>query len=214
MAGIFISFEGIECAGKSTQQEKLCNYLQEKNIKFISTSEPGGTEIGKALRNIWKDCRFSNMKAKTELFLLAAARHQHVAELIKPHLEKDYVVISDRFADSTVAYQAYGRGLDMSLIKEVSDLATEGLYPVLTFLLDIAPEKSFKRLALRSKSGAGALDRIEQEELEFFRKVRGGYFSIAKNYPERFKILDGEKDADVIHREIISYLKVLLKDKF
>jgi len=211
VAGIFISFEGIECAGKSTQHEKLCNYLKEKKVNFISTSEPGGTEIGISIRNIFTNGKFRNMASKTELFLLAAARHQHIAGLIKPYMEKGYIVITDRFSDSTVAYQAFGRGLDLNLIKNINDLATEGLYPDLTFLLDISPEKSLQRLLKRTESSSRKPDRIEQEKLDFFQKVRDGYFFLAKTEPARFKVLDADRDIDEIHREIINTLQSLLK---
>lgn len=219
VTGIFVSFEGIECAGKSTQQKKLCDYLENKKVEFLSTGEPGGTDIGKSIRNIWKANKFSNMSPKTELFLLAAARHQHIVEKIKPALGKGFIVITDRFFDSTFAYQAYGRGLDMNLIKKINHISTEGLVPDLTFLLDIFPEKSLERLKHRTvKTSKGrnrkvGLDRIENEKLDFFQRVRNGYLILMKEEPQRFKLIDGEKDIEEIHLDIINYLEEFLKQK-
>ena len=214
MEGIFISFEGIECAGKTTQHKKLCDYLEEMKIKFISTSEPGGTTIGKSIRTILlTNDKICNMASKAELFLFAADRNQHINELIKPSLEKGITVITDRFADSTFAYQAFGRGINSELIKNINDIATEGLYPDITFLLDISPEKVIKRLSTRAKATKVKLDRIEKEKLDFFQKVREGYLYLANTEAHRFKMLNAEEDIEEIHKKIIFHLTSFLKEK-
>jgi dTMP kinase len=213
LAGIFISFEGIEGAGKTTQHKKLCDYLNRKNINFISTGEPGGTEIGKYIREIILSNKFNKMDDKTELFLFAADRHQHLSEIIKPFLKKDYLVITDRYADSTFAYQAYGRGIDLNLIRQINELATEGLYPHMTFFLDISPEKSLSRLLKRAEYKGEHLDRIEQEKLKFFQKVREGYMELVRLDPERFKILNAEDDLEKIHIDIVNHLENFMKQK-
>lgn len=208
MAGIFISFEGLEGAGKSTQQKKLCDYLEEKKVKFVSSTEPGGTDTGNAIRNILLiDKKCNNMKPVTELFLFSAARYQHVCEIIKPSLEKGYIVITDRYVDSTIAYQSYGRGLDLKLIKNMNRIATGGLYPDITFFLDISPEESMERLLNRMATTSKKLDRIEEEKIDFFQKVRKGYLKLVKGAPERFKIIDAMEDIEEIHRKIIFHLK-------
>jgi dTMP kinase len=212
LAGIFISFEGLEGAGKSTQHRKLCNYLEEKKVKFVSSTEPGGTDIGNSIRNILLiDKKCNNMKPVTELFLFSAARYQHVFEIIKPSLEKGYLVITDRYVDSTIAYQSYGRGLDLKLIKHMNRIATDGLYPDITFLLDISPKESMERLLNRVATTQKKLDRIEEERIDFFQKVRKGYLKLVKADPERFKILDAREDIEEIHRKIIFHLKNFIK---
>ena len=211
MAGIFISFEGLEGAGKSTQHRKLCDYLEEKKVKFVSSTEPGGTDTGNSIRNILIDKKFNNMKPVTELFLFSAARYQHVCEIIKPSLEKGYIVITDRYVDSTIAYQSYGRGLDLKLIKNMNRIATDGLYPDITFLLDISPEESMERLLNRVATTSKKLDRIEEERIDFFQKVRKGYLKLVKADRERFKILDAREDIEEIHRKIIFHLKDFIK---
>ncbi|HPZ10142.1 MAG TPA: dTMP kinase [Candidatus Eremiobacteraeota bacterium] len=211
MSGIFISFEGLEGAGKSTQHKKLCAYLEKKNIDFISSSEPGGTEIGRSLRNVLIDNRFNNMESLTEVFLFSASRYQHVCEVIKDALQKGYMVITDRYVDSTIAYQSYGRGLDINLIKYLNEIATDRIYPHITFLLDITPEKSIERLLNRVSLTHKKLDRIEEEKLEFFQRVREGYLFLAKAEVERFKVIDAREDVDTIHRKIIRHVGKVLK---
>jgi dTMP kinase len=212
LAGIFISFEGLEGAGKSTQYKKLCSYLEKKKVKFVSSNEPGGSEIGNSIKTILINNKFNNMQSKTELFLFSAARYQHVCEVIKPSLANGYMVITDRYVDSTIAYQAYGRGLDLDLIKNINRIATDGVYPDLTFLLDICPKKSIERLLKRVAITQKKLDRIEEEKIEFFQKVREGYLALAKAEPGRFKIIDAEEDIDKIHNKIIKYLTELLRN--
>jgi len=207
LAGIFISFEGLEGAGKSTQHKKLCNYLEEKNVKFVSSTEPGGTDTGNSIRNILLDKKFNKIKPVTELLLFSAARYQHVCEVIKPSLEKGYIVITDRYVASTIAYQSYGRGLNLRLIKHMNRIATDGLYPDITFMLDITPEQSMERLLNRVATTSKKLDRIEEEKIEFFKKVRKGYLKLAKADPEKFRILDACEDLEEIHRKILFHLK-------
>ena len=196
---MFISFEGIDKVGKSTQISLLANYLKEKKYEVLPTCEPGGTRLGKEIERILLGSSVGQIGDKAELFLYLADRSEHVKKVIKPALEKDKIVISDRFADASIAYQGYGRGLDIHWIDGLNKRATQGICPELTFLLDIDPELADKR----SKEK----DRIENEEIAFHQRVRQGYLEIAHLYPNRVKILNGQESIENIHlaiRKILS----------
>lgn len=197
--GKFITFEGIEACGKTTQIKLLDKYLSQKGYKTVLTREPGGTKIGDLIRSILLDTKNKNMHPKTEWLLYAAGRAQHVEELIKPSLVKGWFVLSDRYIDSTIAYQGAARRLDTETLKQLNDIATGGLKPDITIVLDITAEEGLKRA-----HGRGALDRFEQEELDFHKRVRNGYLELAKLEPARIKVVDGSKNVDEIHKEIVS----------
>jgi dTMP kinase len=195
---LFITFEGIEGCGKTTQARLLYEYLVKTRRSVVLTEEPGGTEIGIKLRKLLLDKDQENIHPLTELFLYNAGRVQHVMEKLKPLLKEGYIVICDRFMDSTFAYQGYGRGIEIDIIKRLDEIARQGLKPDITFLLDIEPE-----IGLRRHSSIKELDRLERESLEFHRAVRMGYLEIARQEPERFRIIKAEQPIEEIHGLIL-----------
>ncbi|MFQ5835576.1 MAG: dTMP kinase [bacterium] len=195
---MFISFEGIDKSGKSSQVELLADYLEGMNYKVVKTCEPGGTRVGQKIKLILLRPSY-RMSGISEFFLYLADRAEHVRQVIKPALEAGKVVISDRFSDATVAYQGYGRGLDIPWIGALNEKATQGILPEVTFLLDISPNLARHR--------AKKKDRMEREEIDFHHRVRQGYLELAKLHPERIKIMDGEGSLEEIHlaiRKIVS----------
>ena len=181
---LFITFEGAEGCGKSTQARVLWRRLVRRGIPAVLTYEPGGTALGNRLRYVLKKRLQDKISALGELFLFAACRIQIVNEVIRPGLEQGKVVICDRFSDSTIVYQGYGRGLNLETIEEINDLATEGIKPDLTVLLDIPPQKGLSRKTSRSN------DRFEAENIAFHHKIRDGYLKLAAEEPERWQIID------------------------
>ncbi len=189
----FITFEGIEGCGKSTQAKILSRELHANtNFQVVATREPGGCPIADKIRAILLDADNRALVPLAELLLYAAARAQHVAEVIKPALAAGKIVICDRFTDATAAYQGYGRSLDLDLIENLSRLATEGLTPDLTILLDCQEEVGLERAMARINATTGAREeRFEQESLLFHRAVRQGYLKLAAAHPARFVVIDG-----------------------
>jgi len=185
MKGKFISFEGIEGTGKSTQAKLLQQSLLGLGHEVILTEEPGGTLISLRVREILLSVDHTNMKPLTELLLYNAARAQHIEEVILPALNKGAVVITDRFTDSTFAYQGYGRGIDLKLLESIDKIATNSLRPDITVLLDLDVETGLKRNRRINKT-----DRLELEDVEFHERVRKGYHELAAKEPERIKVLD------------------------
>lgn len=198
--GFFITFEGIESSGKTTQINLLYDYLKSIGKNVIKTREPGGTKIGLKIREVllskW-DEKFPNL---AELLLYEADRNIHIHNVIKPSLENGYIVLSDRYTDSTTAYQHYARGIDCEIVNYLNALATDGLRPNLTFLIDIPIEISLKRLSQ-------SRDRIESEDIEFHKKLREGFLKIAENEKDRFVIIDGTMGIMEIHKIIVDTLK-------
>ncbi len=196
---LFITFEGGEGCGKSAQSRVLYKKLVQLSIPVVLTYEPGGTPLGDEISRLlkWANADISPM---TELLLFNAARAQLVAEVIKPNLEKGKVVILDRYADSTIAYQSYGRDLDLEIVKKINNTATQGLIPDLTVLLDMPSEKGLGRKKARKR------DRFEKEILAFHQKVRQGYLTLAADEPERWLVIDAsqskEKVAGIIWQRI------------
>jgi dTMP kinase len=181
--GLFITFEGGEGCGKSTQSRLLLKRLERRNVPAILTHEPGGTALGNELRKTLKRKRDSAISPQSELFLFAASRAQLVAEIIRPALEKGEVVICDRFSHSTLVYQGYGRGLDFTAINMVNNMATRYLNPDLIILMDISPEQGLARKR-------SVKDRFESEDLAFHRRVREGYVKMAAAEPDRWLVID------------------------
>jgi dTMP kinase len=184
--GIFISLEGGEGSGKSTQSNLIKKYLIKKGYQVITTVEPGGTEIGNQIRAILLSPANKIMTPLTELFLYLASRAQVVQEVILPALTQGKAVICDRYIDSSVAYQGKGRNLGMQVVEQFNAIATNGLEPDLTIFFDIDPILGLSR---KSKSTRGKMDRLEKERLAFHRRVRQGYIILAKKYPQRIKII-------------------------
>ena len=197
MTGKFITFEGIDGSGKSTQINLLEQKLIEKDISYVILREPGGTKLSEKIRGILLDRKNMHLSSTTESLLFVAARAQLIAERIKPALERDQFVICDRFADSTVAYQGYGRGLNVEYLQELNSFGTDEISPHLTIILDIDPEKA----VLRMRSDVP--DRMESTGIDFFRRVREGYYEIARRYPQRCLIIDGAQSESEVFESII-----------
>lgn len=202
---MFISFEGIDFSGKSTQVKLLENYLKAQNKKVKLIREPGGTEISEKIRKILLDKENNHMVMETEIFLFSASRAQLVREIIRPSLEKGYYVISDRFHDSSTAYQGYGRGLPVDSIIKINNLAIGNTVPDITFFIDIPNDVAIDRKAQRSMSD---LDRIEVSDENFFERVRNGYLKIAES-EKRFRVIDGTKSIEEINEMIINEINIL-----
>ncbi len=202
---MFITFEGIDFCGKSTQVELLKEYLLAQNKKVKIIREPGGTEISEKIREILLDRKNSRMVMETEIFLFSASRAQLVREVIRPALLENYYVISDRFHDSSTAYQGYGRGLSVADILHIHKLAIGDTIPDLTFIIDIPTSLAYERKKIKSYS---ELDRIEISEDKFYERVRNGYLELAKN-EKRFRVLDGTATIEDIHKKIIYEIKLL-----
>ncbi len=202
MSGLFITFEGGEGSGKTTQLKALLAGLRGAKIEAIETRDPGGTAVGKQIRELLLDREQVRMEAVAELFLYEASRAQLVAEVIRPALAQGRVVLCDRFCDSTVAYQGYGRGLDLNLIAQLNTVATGGLAPDLTFLLDLEPGQGLERASQREQQLRQRQDRMERELLAVHQRVRDGYRAIAAAEPGRVVALDGARGMAEIEADI------------
>ncbi|NNG27474.1 MAG: dTMP kinase [Ignavibacteriaceae bacterium] len=204
---MFISFEGIDFCGKSTQIDLLNDYLVEQGKKVEIVREPGGTTLSEMIRAILLDNKNDKMLKETELFLFSASRAQLVRDKIRPYLEKGFYVISDRFHDSSTAYQGYGRGIPVEVIADVHNLAIGDTIPEITFFIDIPVGIANGRKKKKSK---GKLDRIELADIEFYTRVRNGYLETSKN-EKRFKVIDGTQSIQHIHNHIISEFELIDK---
>ena len=202
---MFITFEGLDFCGKSTQVQLLEKYLIDKgsNVKIIR--EPGGTPISEKIRDILLDKKNSEMSIETELILFSASRSQLVNQVIIPALQENYYVISDRFHDSSIAYQAFGRKINLEFVEELQQFVIGKAIPDLTFFLDISIDEVIKR---KSKVKQMELDRIELSKIDFYRRVRNGYLYIAKK-EKRFKMINGELPIEQIHKIIVDEVKKL-----
>lgn len=205
MKGYFITFEGVEGCGKSTQIALLHDYLVQAGRTVLVTREPGGTPIAEAIRDVLLDPSHSAMGATAELLLYEAARAQHVHEKIAPALEAGQVVLCDRFADSTTAYQGAGRGLAPEVLNELHRLATHGLWPDLTLLIDLPVATGMERARSR-----GRKDRIEQESIDFHERVRAGFLRLAAAEPDRIQVIAGNASIDEVQQEIRRAVDVVL----
>jgi dTMP kinase len=206
--GLFISFEGIDGVGKSTQADLMEKYLIGKGLSVLRTFEPGGTELGQEIRHLLLH-RKGEVSARSEALLYAADRAHHVASKIAPALESGQVVITDRFLDSSVAYQGAGRELDLNEVRNLSLWAVNELLPDLTILLDLDAKLSAKR---RGQTGQDP-DRLESEKIEFFEAVRNSYLALAKNEPQRFFVVDANQEPADIWNEIQAELDRVLESK-
>jgi dTMP kinase len=197
--GKFITFEGPEGSGKTTQAQLLIARLQETGLEVLYTREPGGTPTGEAIRDILQFNKTNEpISPSAEVLLFAASRAQLVSHVILPALQRGAWVVCDRFADSTTAYQGYGRGFDREQMIAINAFAIDGATPDLTILLDIDLEEGFRRIAERHREKELPLDRIEQEERAFHERVREGYLELAQRWPERFRIINGMDEATAV----------------
>jgi len=212
MRGKFITLEGPEGSGKSTQAKRLIQRLAERGIEAIYTREPGGTALGEAIRTILQHNQAGEAPCgRAELLLFEASRNQLVEKVIRPNLDKGCWVICDRFIDSTVAYQGYGRGLPIEDIHSINRFAMDGVAPDLTLLLDLTVEAGFDRIGRRQKELGEVADRFEQEERSFHHRVRDGYLALAAAAPERFKRIRADQELDAVSAEIWTVVSELVK---
>ncbi|MBO8159959.1 dTMP kinase [Thermosyntropha sp.] len=200
--GLFISIEGIDGSGKSSIKEGILNYLRDYNP--VGVREPGGTLISERIRALLLDVKSVGITSKTEAFLYASSRSQLVDEVIKPALDEGKIVVADRYIDSTLAYQGYGRGLDLKFLEELNMLCTGGIKPDLTLLLDVDPEVSWHR-----KKGE-KFDRLEQEGIAFQKKVREGYLCLAEREPDRIKVISADRKFSDVLEDALTWVKHLL----
>lgn len=197
--GKFITFEGPEGGGKTTQAQKLIDRLKADGLEVLYTREPGGTPTGEAIRDILQhNTTGEPIHPATEVLLFAASRAQLVAHVILPALDRGAWVVCDRFADSTTAYQGYGRGFDIEQMIAINSFAIGSAMPDLTLLLDIDLDEGFRRITDRHRQKSTPLDRIEQEAREFHDRVRHGYLELAERWPDRFRIIDGMGNPDEV----------------
>lgn len=209
----FITFEGIEGSGKSTQIELAAAYLREKAIPCVVTREPTGTDIGMKIADILFKREHGHLCAEAELLLFCAARAQHVRTVIQPALREGKVVLCDRFSDATYAYQGAGRGLDREIIRIINDYSAVHTRPDLTLLFDLPVEAGLIRATARNNrlDDPAASDRFERETLEFHRRIREGYLEILKNSSERFRLIDADRNIDAIQEDVRRHISALIK---
>jgi dTMP kinase len=209
---MFITLEGIEGSGKTTQIGYLIEFFKKRGKPCISTREPGGTSIGKKIRSILLDPASADVDAKSELLLYMADRAQHISALVKPSLSAGKTVICDRYFDATLAYQGFARGLDIDLIKRLHQLLFADLTPDLTILLDLPPAVGLRRAWEQLNSGkrSGGESRFEEEALAFHEKVRAGYLELARLEPDRIRIIDAAQDEKGVREEIGKILSSML----
>ena len=201
MSGLFISFEGIDGCGKSTQADLLRSYLESKGEQVELLREPGGTALSEQIREILLNPNNDKMDPSTESILLSACRAQLTREIIIPALERGNVVICDRYADSTLAYQGYGRGINLEWLEKLNEFATAGLKPDITLLVDLPVDEAFNRM--QSKS----FDRIEMEGIEFLDKVRSGYLELTDRFSKRYFMIDGMETIEEMSKKIINKIE-------
>jgi len=213
MKGKFITFEGPEGSGKSTQMEMLHSYLVEKGYDCLSTREPGATGVGDMVRRIVLGAREENIADRAELFLILADRAQHTAQVILPALNEGKIVLCDRYNDSTMAYQGYGRGLDLAETRRMCQYASLGLQPDLTFLLDVDVVVGLNRSKKRHGEAGDEEppDRFESEGMEFHERLRAGYLSLAKEEPHRIIVLDPSESIGEAHQNIVRITKAAIQ---
>jgi len=211
LRGKFITFEGIDGSGKSTQLRMLASELRVRGFDVLTTCEPGGTPLGRRLREVFLETE-ETVAPLAELLLFAADRAQHVNFLVEPALENGKIVISDRYSDATAAYQGAGRGFDEQSINQVIRLATGGLKPDLTLFFDISVNEAISRTNSRSDGGGEQKNRMDSETVEFYERVRKAYLQIAENEPERFCVVDASGAIDEIKTKVLELVTEFLKE--
>jgi len=208
--GLFITLEGPDGSGKTTQAHLLAEWLAAQRYPLLTTREPGGTRIGEAIREVLHDCAHTEMAPQAEILLYSAARAQHVAEVIRPALAAGKIVLCDRYFDSTYAYQGYGRALPLEALRAITSFAVQGLIPDLTLYLDVSPEVGLQR---RARSGE-ALNRLDREALEFHKRVRAGYLELAAAEPSRWRIIDANRPPEDVQQALHTLLAAYLTANF
>lgn len=208
MSGLFITLEGTDGSGKTTQINMLSDYFSQRGYRVVCTREPGGTPIGEKIREIIIDKNNKEMTNVTEALLYAAARAQLVSQVIEPVLKDGGVVISDRFLDSSLVYQGFARGMGENFIRNINRAAVNSLEPDITFLLKLKPEDSIAR-----KSKQAELDRLEAEKANFHQRVFDGYVSLARKNKDRIKVIDALKSPEDIHTEMLRHIESFIKER-
>lgn len=198
--GLFITFEGIDGCGKSTQLSRVAKNLADQGFSIVTTREPGGTDIAEKIREILISPDNNAMVNECEILLYCAARAQHVRERIIPAIEQGKIVLCDRFQEATFAYQGFGRAISIDMLTMLNSYATGGLNPDRTFIFDLSVHESFVRLEKMNK----AKDRLESSGIDFFERIREGYLSMAKKYPQRIQLVDGTQSVENISATVIS----------
>jgi dTMP kinase len=208
---LFITFEGPDGSGKTTQAQLLYEYLQERGYPVFLTREPGGTGIGDQIREVLHSLENTEMLSQTEILLYSASRAQLVGQIIRPHLARSEIVLCDRYADSTLAYQGYGHSLDLQILQVITTFATGGLKPDLTIYLDIGVEEGLRRKLAAYQAGEAEWNRMDQQELAFHRRVRQGYLQMVAAEPERWVVIEAAQPADAAQRAIRAEVEAKLK---
>lgn len=211
--GLFLTFEGLDGTGKTTQMHLLAGRLRALGYEVLETVEPGGTSVGGQIRRILLDAANQELCPTAEMLLYFASRAQNVEERILPALARGAIMLSDRFTDSTMAYQGYGRGLGEQAVLELDRIACRGLVPDLTLLIDIDPETSLARARSRNLEAAGSQTRMDEQAAEFYRKVGDAYALMAAREPRRFRLIDGRADADTVALRVWEAVRPIISDR-
>ncbi len=207
MKGLFITFEGCEGSGKTTLIQKLVAYFNEHNIKVISTREPGGSKIAEDIRNVILDVNNTNMDKITEALLYASSRRQHLVEKVIPYINEGYIVLCDRYLDSSLAYQGYAREIGIDKVYDINMFATNGLLPDLTIYVDLKPSIGLNRISTNNREQ----NRLDLEKLSFHEKVYEGYRIISEKYQDRIKTVNGEQTREKVFEDTLDIILNLLK---
>ena|SRR3990172_1369897 len=205
---LFVSFEGIDGSGKSTQLRLLEAYLRKRGVPLVVAREPGGTEVGESIRQILLHSKNTGLKPVSELLLYYSSRYQNLHQNILPALASGQWVLCDRFSDASLAYQGYGRGISLDFIRRLNQEVVQQRMPDLTIYIDIEPQVALLRARERNQSSLYDEGRFENESLEFFNRVRQGYLKLAAENPHRIKIIDGNQSIENVHEDIIRHISV------
>lgn len=206
-SGTFITFEGPDGSGKTSQMQKVVSWLEKQSLPILQTREPGGTRIGEKIRDVLHDTEHVEMSSQAEILLYSASRAQIVSELILPALHAGKIVLCDRYYDSTYAYQGYGRGLDLDALRQITEFATQHLRPDVTLYLDVKPEVGLQR----RMSGGGEINRLDREALSFHQRVREGYLQLVEQEPDRWRVIDANQEFGAVMNDIRTVLRRELK---
>ncbi len=207
MSARFVTFEGLDGSGKSTQLRWAAEWLEEQGQPCCVTHEPGGTPLGQEIRSLFLDSRWGKLDGRVELLLVFASRRQHLMEVIEPALARGQWVLCDRFTDSTMAYQGYGRGVSLDDIETIESVATGGRRPDHTLLLDLSAEAARSRGRSRGRRRQGSVDRLDDEQLDFYRRVRTGFLALAEQEPERIAVVSSEGPRDGTREQVRAWMQ-------
>jgi dTMP kinase len=209
----FITFEGIDGSGKTTQLRMLEEYLRRQKVRVVVAREPGGTPVGESIRKVLLDSKTTHLQPVSELLLYYASRHQNLHQVIEPALNGGEWVLCDRYADASMAYQGYGRGISLEIIEQLNRIAIGGHMPDLTLLIDIEPTLGLRRALERNSIRKIDESRFEKESIEFYRRVKEGYLIMAGKEPDRFKILQGDQPAERLHQSVLGLIAPFMAEK-